>query len=90
MNRDIGVAGAAAAVSSRGYERERFVDIGQRLPCRDGQCDGDFMSGPVSRGGELGSVTEFGVQFGQLLHTESALLIQGVSECGQMVGKGCA
>ncbi|PSR65756.1 hypothetical protein C8258_21120 [Nocardia sp. MDA0666] len=84
------MAGAAAAVSSRGYERERFVDVGQCLSCRDDQCDGDFTSGPVSRGGEYGDVAEFGVQCGQLLHTESALLVQSVSEGGQMVGKACA
>ncbi|WP_157101556.1 MULTISPECIES: hypothetical protein [Nocardia] len=82
MNRDFGVAAAAAPVAACGDEGEGFVDVGQCLSCGCGQFEGDFMPGQISRVGGDGCAVDFGIEFGQLLYPEAALSIESGSQGG--------
>ncbi|MFF7941528.1 hypothetical protein ACFZC5_17595 [Nocardia gamkensis] len=80
MDRDLGVAAAAAAVAACGDEGEGFIDIGQSVSCGRGQFFGDLMPGYFSCVGGYGGAIDLGVEFCQLLHAEPALLIQSGSQ----------
>jgi hypothetical protein len=87
VDREVGVAGSAAAISAVGHKRECGVDVEQRLPRRGSHLDGHFVPCLVGSVGRACGVLDDGIELSQVFQAELALVFQPGSQGGQMIRK---